>query len=581
MFQSATALSPDDVGQKRSILDQINFDLVKELEISSSEALDQLRKLHLSVDLCVQTLLNFWSENWLDIKMLKQTIRSIRDFSGKLKTSLRLLTEFGLSTLINCTKVPRGESLMDKLIIEVEPLLESYYKIKICLLHLDSNDWQVPDLRNTHNEKFFATLNAIMILSERLPELCKAFNLGVQNKVHELFRVEPNDAKHLTPLMSFQPTTVPSTAAASRTMLLSNEQMKPPVEQEVNSATLKREMADRRQQARDSTVARPVPLVPPKPSLPNPDERKSLSATMEIPESPRVEMNRGNNNSNNNGGFPFPTERLVTEYQPQDNRSRKYASDPATPSCTDKQRTIWGGSCPTLMDRHSSALSTPHGAQSLSSASSVSASIPEETIVVKQTSAVSKDYNSDSNIADQATLSPLTQNSRSASLPWDDRLKNNMNNNNEDRAGANTNPTTTLSSLDHRDIESLEFFCRQVESQVVLLRESMKNLTEAVENQEEPVVFVQYAKFISLTGHRVFHCGQDISERLINNEIKEKLKDDTSHLTLCIRGVVAATKTAALEYPNPATMMEMISSVLALGDAVRIIYSVCRKALDS
>ena len=87
----------------------------------------------------------------------------------------------------------------------------------------------------------------------------------------------------------------------------------------------------------------------------------------------------------------------------------------------------------------------------------------------------------------------------------------------------------TLSSLDHRDIES---FCRQVESQVVLLRESMKNQTEAVENQDEPVVFVQYAKFISLTGH---HCGQDISERLINNEIKEKLKDDTSHPTLTLR----------------------------------------------
>ena len=109
----------------------------------------------------------------------------------------------------------------------------------------------------------------------------------------------------------------------------------------------------------------------------------------------------------------------------------------------------------------------------------------------------------------------------------------------------------------------------------------MKNLTEAVENQEEPVVFVQYAKFISLTGHRVFHHGQDISERLLNNDIKNKLKDDTAHLTLCIRGVVSATKTAAVEYPNATSMMEMISSVLALGDAVRIIYSVCRKALDS
>lgn len=534
-------------------MDQINFDLVKELEITTTEALERLRKLHLAVDTCVQTLLSFWSDNWLEIRVLKQTIRSLRDFSGKLKVALRLLTEFGLSTLINCTKVPRGEALMDKLIIEVEPLLESYYKIKICLLHLDSNEWKVPESRNTQNEKFFATLNAIMILSDRIPELCKAFNLGVQNKVHELFAADPGAKKHLTPLMSFQPIPVPAGMT----------------ETEVDSATLRRQTADRRQKARDSTIARPIPHIPPKPSLPNPEDRRSLSGSMEPPESPRTY-------NNNNRPFNNVPERLVTDYHPEDRRQKKYASDPATPSCADKQKTMWGGSCPILMDRHSSVMSSPNAGESLSSASSVGASIPEETIQIKQTNPnerMSKNFPSDSNIGGPP-LSPLLH-SRSASLPLDDRIKNAF------AQDEHTPQSPALPPLDHRDIESLEFFCRQVESQVVLLRESMKNLTEAVENQEEPVVFVQYAKFISLTGHRVFHCGQDISERLINTDIKAKLKDDTAHLTVCIRAVVAATKTAALEFPNGDYMMEMISSVLALGDAVRIIYSVCRKALDS
>ena len=138
-----------------------------------------------------------------------------------------------------------------------------------------------------------------------------------------------------------------------------------------------------------------------------------------------------------------------------------------------------------------------------------------------------------------------------------------------------------ISPLDHRDIEALEFFCRQVESQVMLLRESMKNLTESVEGREEPAIFVSHSKFIILTAHKIVHSGNEITERLLNNDVRAKIKESSSHLTLCIRGVVSSTKTAALEYPEPSSMMEMISSVLALGDAVRIIHSECRKALDS
>ena len=118
------------------MLDQINFEAVKELDISLSEALERLSKLHLAVDTCVQALLSFCVNNWLDISFLQNTIVTIRDLSGKLKTALRLLTEFGLGTLVNTTRCVNGEVLMDSLITDVESLLESYYKIKICILHL-------------------------------------------------------------------------------------------------------------------------------------------------------------------------------------------------------------------------------------------------------------------------------------------------------------------------------------------------------------------------------------------------------------------------------------------------------------
>ncbi|XP_066930177.1 breast cancer anti-estrogen resistance protein 1-like isoform X1 [Clytia hemisphaerica] len=551
--QKRLSTGSTESGGKKSVLDQINFEAVKELQLTVSEAVERLGKLHLAVDTCVQTLKMFQDENWLEISSLNSHIHSIRDFSGKLKTALRLLTEFGLGTLVNTTNNINGEALMDKIIDDVEPLLESYYKVKICLMHLDSNNWAVPASRNSTTDKFFATLNAIMILAQRIPDQCRSFTLAVKNNASELFTPDPVEdlTKHVKemdikrqqqPLQKIQLLTEPTMSAEA----------------------LRKELAGRRQQARDSTL-RPVPRIPPKPTLPH--QRRSLAGSMDPPDNPRYSLA-------NRAGYGH-IERLVTEYQPENSKQKKYASDPTTPSHTTSENKMWGGSCPVLLDRNSAAAATPlHNAESMSSSSSVGASIPEETIEIKKTDiGTNKNFPSDSNLI-SPVLTPL--HTRSASLPWDDKLKNVFSF--EDNGPKSPN---AISPLDHRDIESLEFFCRQVESQVLLLRESMKNLTEAVENQEEPVVFVSHSKFIILTAHKVVHSGQEISERLIHTDIKSKIKEHTTHLTVCIRGVVSATKTAALEYPETTALMEMISSVLALGDAVRIIHRECRQALNA
>uniref|UniRef100_T2MEZ5 Breast cancer anti-estrogen resistance protein 1 n=1 Tax=Hydra vulgaris TaxID=6087 RepID=T2MEZ5_HYDVU len=539
---------------KKSLLDQINFEAVKELDITVSEALERLRKLHLAVDTCVHTLLSFCVNNWLDISFLQNNIVAIRDYSGKLKTALRLLTEFGLGTLVNTTRCVNGEALMDSLITDVESLLESYYKIKICILHLDGQNWAVPKTRSSLTDKFFATLNAIMILSQRIPDQCKLFTQAVQKNSSEFFLPDP--VKVLTPAKNQSD----SNKTGVKTRLFN--------ENNVSSEFLKKELADRRQHARDNLQL--APRIPPKPTLPS--ERRSMAGTIEPPESPRVAVLSPHTGTRVIGHI----ERLVTDYIPDNIKYKKYASDPTTPY-KDGQKTIWGGSCPMLIDRNSAA--PLRGAESASSCSSIATSvIEEETIEIKQTNneKINKNYPSDSIIISPG-LTPFQQ--RSASVLQDNKNKNVFNF--DEKGRDETRNFTALSPLDHRDIEALEFFCRQVESQVMLLRESMKNLTESVENREEPAIFVSHSKFVILTAHKVVHSGQEISERLVNQIIKNKLKEGTTHLTLCIRGVVAATKTAALEFPDPAAMMEMISSVLAIGDAVRIIHSECRRALDS
>ena len=495
------------------------------------------------MDTVVQALTSYCTGNWLDVAVLVQTIPYIRDYSGKLKTALRLLTEFGLGVLVNTTKAPRGEILMDRMIGNVEPLLECYYKIKVCFIHLDGNNWTVPLSRSSSNDKFFATLNAIMILSQRIPDQCKSFSTAVQSNAQELFDPDPVEVVSVQKPSPFRPSPIALPRA-----------------QEMSVEGLQHQMIGHRQQVRESsTLHRSMATIPPKPSLPN--QRRSLAGVMEPPESPRYNLtSRGFNH----------IERLVTEYVPEDNRQKKYASDPATPSLSDAEKTMWGGSCPVLINRNSASGATSLlGAESHSSNSSASAIFTEETIEIRQTTTTaSRMYPSDSNIL-SPTLSP--NHNRSASLTTTDKIFS------YDESNL---PKSPISPLDHRDIEALEFFCRQVESQVMLLRESMKNLTESVEGREEPAIFVSHSKFIILTAHKIVHSGNEITERLLNNDVRAKIKESSTHLTLCIRGVVASTKTAALEYPEPSSMMEMISSVLALGDAVRIIHSECRRALD-
>ncbi len=608
------------------------MDAVKELKITQKQAYERLSKLHLAVDTSVTTLVSHTSGDWLEPKNLAFNIDAIKDMAGKVKLSLRLLTEFGLGAVVNAKVVDDTGNMPDLIKADIDPLLECYYKMKVCILHLDACKWKVPDVRHKESEKFFATVNAIMILGSRVPEACRKLTGTLHYCVRRLF---PSDlalganvkTKSLTELASVaDQNTRLMTERMGNVRLKSEPQRGPPepvVEKErpakparraldakkvreildldtrsksswnwsepdglpsekpegadMSPGEMRKEFQSRRQKGYNSTLPRRPP-VPPKPSLPT--NRRSMATALPDEELRPVIV-------------PSKVDTLVTDFVAEDGR-KKYASDPTQSPMEPEpsRKPEWGGSCPQLDDPSSyvspqaigRATSSGTAASNTSTYSSSHDSIDDGDGV----SGFNK-MSSDSNLYSQTLLQPRVTapasptHFRSASLPWDENKIPFSSYEKEQRNSPHNSPRLNqkrLSKLDHRDSEALVFFLQKVESQVLILRDAVRNLTESVANNESPQSFVAHSKFVILTAHKVVHAGEELSGKLLNNDVKHRIRRASTQLADSIRGVVAGTKQAALEYPNQNSMMEMMTTVLSVGEAVREVHKEAKKGLE-
>ena len=163
------------------------MDKVRELRITRDVAMTNLDKLQQAVDVAVTKLLSFVTEDWRQPEVLQLNIRGIRDISGKVKVALRLLTEFGLGTLVNSQKLD-DEGIYNKIKDSLEPLLTTYYAIKGGIQRLDETDWKSGYQMRDDDE-----LNSIANMAQGIP--CDAYKLGavITNISYLLF--ERTDAR--------------------------------------------------------------------------------------------------------------------------------------------------------------------------------------------------------------------------------------------------------------------------------------------------------------------------------------------------------------------------------------------------
>jgi len=598
--------------RKKSSFDQINMSAVKELKLSHAQAYERLNKLHLAVDTSITALLSYSNGDWLNPVNLSQNINAIKDMAGKVKLALRLLTEFGLGSVVNAKSLG-FESEVQRIKYEIEPLLESYYRVKVCLLHLDACKWAVPQVRDSLTEKFFATVNAIMILSGQIPDSCRKLTSTLRSIVAKVFTEDGSFlheearkglAENITDFKvksSLRKSTEMMESENSKPMIgiVDDKKVREILEldarptsswndkdtsmiERANGADMspmemKQEFQNRRQKGYNSTLPRRPP-VPPKPNLPT--NRRSMAAFVA---------------NDDDGSVPTHTvakaDTLVTDFITEDGR-KKYASDPSRspvePEPTRKPE--WGGSCPQLDDHTTyatpqSMLRTTSSGTAASSTSTTPLNMSHDDL---DANANLNKMASDTNLFAQTMIpARVTQpvgftHVRSASLPWDENripfTSYEKQQSTSPRSGQGN--VKRLSKLDHRDSEAVVFFLQRVESQVLILRDAVRNLTESVSNSEAPQLFVPHSKFVILTAHKVVHAGEELCGKLLSDDVKSKVKRATGRLADSIRGVVAGTKQAALDYPNQNSLMEMMTTVLSVGESVREVHKEARKALE-
>ena len=580
---------------------------VKEFKLDPSAALQRLTKLEQAVNVTINKLLSFVTSSWRNPSVLKPQLADIRDIAGKAKVALRLLTEFGLSSLVNARNLPSQE-LSGMLSRAIEPLLETYYSVKLALQRLDEQDWRValdkandmhddldlimvhirpvpentqklaavirtaaatlytkknkegPALqksRSSHKVEEYKTCKAKQNESEEEPghseneESVKLIKAAVKDAVDTNFKLRSNDGK-------WSPSTVrracgmdspkrnstghnggyeenmapnlPSRLQASKSKLkdagFEEESSKSPPAPPQRKDSGEKCHHLRQKSLEKSPVETSGP--PPKPKL---DRKNTTRKSYKIPLF---------SDQNRDKGDILRRDHKKSESEPPTAR-RKCNSDPTQlHDHREEEQTLIQSSEKqskvTLMKQNSVHISDSDLPQSLKQSKELQSS---DLIFV--------------NLVDKELHHrPLSN------LIKDD--------------GASKGIMVSLN-----DRELLEFYKYEIDAQLFVLSEAIKGFFAVIDHSESPKVFVSNSKFIVLSAHKFVYIGDTLSKRIKHGELRSQVTGVTNKLSNCIKSLVSATKSAALQYPSSNAMREMSDAAGLVNNVAVELYQIVKK----
>ncbi|XP_051811618.1 enhancer of filamentation 1 isoform X2 [Acanthochromis polyacanthus] len=122
-------------------------------------------------------------------------------------------------------------------------------------------------------------------------------------------------------------------------------------------------------------------------------------------------------------------------------------------------------------------------------------------------------------------------------------------------------PSTPVCS---RDRQLLGFYSEQCEQHFVTLLSAVDAFFGCVGAGQPPRIFVAHSKFVILSAHKLVFIGDTLSRQASVPEVANRVMNSSNVLCDLLKTVVAATKTAALNYPNTAAIQEMVDRVTDL-----------------
>ncbi|KAM9838150.1 enhancer of filamentation 1 [Aulostomus maculatus] len=126
---------------------------------------------------------------------------------------------------------------------------------------------------------------------------------------------------------------------------------------------------------------------------------------------------------------------------------------------------------------------------------------------------------------------------------------------------SSVSPSTPMCA---RDRQLLGFYSDQCEQHFVTLLSAVDAFFSCVSAGQPPRIFVAHSKFVILSAHKLVFIGDTLSRQASAPEVANRVMNSSNVLCDLLKTVVAATKTAALNYPNTAAIQEMVDRVTDL-----------------
>ncbi|KAL2080726.1 hypothetical protein ACEWY4_024519 [Coilia grayii] len=136
-------------------------------------------------------------------------------------------------------------------------------------------------------------------------------------------------------------------------------------------------------------------------------------------------------------------------------------------------------------------------------------------------------------------------------------------------AGSSSIPSDSSSSSSSsssvgRDRQLLGFYAEQCEQHFVTLLNAIDAFFGCVAAGQPPRIFVAHSKFVILSAHKLVFIGDTLSRQASMPEVANRVMNSSNMLCDLLKTVVAATKKAALIYPNTPAVQEMVDRVAEL-----------------
>ena len=591
---------------------------VRGLKLDVADALQRLTKLEQAVNGVVQRLLNFVTVTWRNPAVLKPQLADIRDTAGKAKVALRLLTEFALSSLVNARNLANQE-LSGKLSRAVEPLLETYYAVKLALQKLDDNGW---DVALDKGDKTHDELDLIMVHIRSVPENSQILAAIIRTAATVLYNTPSKKNKGEPTLHSSKKSNVEyqaQTAKKSKMSMVELEQSevikdvvdtnyKPSANGGKWSPSTVRRVCGMDTPKRNSNGSERLAVADDEenvaPQLPvrlQSVKGKQIDSILEESKSPPPPPQR-----KDSGGkcqhlrqksidkFPLEAANGETSGPPpkpkldRRNTSRKSYKIPLySEQRHDKGDIIWRehksetepstprrkcNSDPMQLHDHKNTQE-----DQTSSEKNILATLMKQSTVhisdsdLPQSLKQSKDGQS-WGIKLEERENVCLHGESSVNKPLQHPLFLNL------RKG---NGTSNGCMVSLNDRELLEFYKYEIDAQLFVLSEAVKGFFAVIDKNESPKVFVSSSKFIVLSAHKFVYIGDTLSKRIKHGDLRSEVAAVTNKLSNCIKSLVTATKSAALQYPASNAMREMGEAVVVVNNVAVEVYQIVKKTTKS